>query len=103
MPCSTASAGAGSLVICTRTMAPSTAMAIAASHSLDMPRQQAFWLLHLGGWGAYFAQGCLYAVAHGKPSGYWVVPLTATITAGSVPTMVSTAPSSSSATPWVSR
>ncbi|HEY1036851.1 MAG TPA: hypothetical protein VGE09_17885, partial [Pseudoxanthomonas sp.] len=51
-----------------------------------MPRQQAFWLLHLGGWGAYFAQGCLYAVAHGKPSGYWVVPLTATI-AGAVVTL----------------
>ena len=55
-------------------------MAIAASHSLDMPRQQAFWLLHLGGWGAYFAQGCLYAVAHGKPSGYWIVPFTAACT-----------------------
>ena len=52
-------------------------MAIAASSPLDMPRQQAFWLLHLAGWSAYFAQGCLYAVAHGKPSGYWVVPATA--------------------------
>ena len=52
-------------------------MAIAASRPLDMPRQQAFWLLHLAGWSAYFAQGCLYAVAHGKPSGYWVVPATA--------------------------
>ena len=38
-------------------------MAIAASRPLDMPRQQAFWLLHLAGWSAYFAQGCLYAVA----------------------------------------
>ena len=54
-------------------------MAIAASRPLDMPRQQAFWLLHLAGWSAYFAQGCLYAVAHGKPSGYWVVPATATM------------------------
>lgn len=53
------------------------AMALAATHPLDIPRQHVFWLLHLGGWGAYFAQGCLYAVAHGKPSGYWVVPATA--------------------------
>ena len=52
-------------------------MAIATSHPLDLPRQRVFWLLHLSGWGAYFAQGCLYAVAHGKPSGYWVVPATA--------------------------
>jgi len=59
-------------------------MAIAASRTLDMPSQQAFWLLHLAGWGAYFAQGCLYAVAHGKPSGYWVVPLTAAITGATV-------------------
>ena len=61
-------------------------MAIAASRPLDMPRQQAFWLLHLAGWSAYFAQGCLYAVAHGKPSGYWVVPLTAATT-GAVVTL----------------
>jgi two-component system LytT family sensor kinase len=52
-------------------------MAIATSHPLALPRQHIFWLLHLTGWSAYFAQGCLYAVAHGKPSGYWVVPATA--------------------------
>lgn len=52
-------------------------MAIATSHPLSLPRQHIFWLLHLTGWSAYFAQGCLYAVAHGKPSGYWVVPATA--------------------------
>ena len=28
-------------------------MAIAASRPLDMPRQQAFWLLHLAGWSAH--------------------------------------------------
>lgn len=52
-------------------------MAIATSHPLSLSRQHVFWLLHLTGWGAYVAQGCLYAVAHGKPSGYWVVPATA--------------------------
>ena len=55
-------------------------MAITASHPLDLPRQKLFWLLHLGGWSAYFGLGYLAAVAHGKPSGYWVVPLTAAIT-----------------------
>ena len=41
-----------------RHLRPSTStMAIAASRPLDMPRQQAFWLLHLAGWSAYFAQG----------------------------------------------
>jgi signal transduction histidine kinase len=55
-------------------------MAITASHPLDLPRQHLFWLLHLGGWTAYFALGYLQSVAYGKPSGYWVVPLTAAIT-----------------------
>lgn len=55
-------------------------MSIALPRTLEAPRQQLFWLLHLGGWGAYFAQGWLYAVAHGKPSGYWVVPATAATT-----------------------
>jgi two-component system LytT family sensor kinase len=61
-------------------------MAIATSHPLALPRQHIFWLLHLTGWSAYFAQGCLYAVAHGKPSGYWVVPATAA-TMGAVVTL----------------
>ena len=55
-------------------------MAITASHPLDLPRQHLFWVLHLGGWLAYFGLGYLTSVAHGKPSGYWVVPLTAAIT-----------------------
>ncbi|MEL1264167.1 sensor histidine kinase [Pseudoxanthomonas putridarboris] len=59
-------------------------MAIAAPHPLDLPRQHLFWLLHLGGWGAYFSQGYLAAIAHGKPSGYWVVPLTAAVTGATV-------------------
>ena len=52
-------------------------MSIAISRPFELPRQQLFWLLHLGGWTAYFAQGWLAAIAHDKPSGYWVVPLTA--------------------------
>ncbi len=59
-------------------------MAIAASRPLDLPRQQLFWLLHLGGWTAYFSQGYLAALAHGKPSGYWIVPLTAATTGAAV-------------------
>jgi two-component sensor histidine kinase len=55
-------------------------MAITASHPLDLPRQQLFWVLHLGGWLAYFGLGYLSSVAHGKPPGYWVVPLTAATT-----------------------
>ncbi len=61
-------------------------MAIATTHPLDLPRQHLFWVLHLGGWAAYFSQGYLYAVAHDKPSGYWVVPLTAAVT-GAVVTL----------------
>ena len=59
-------------------------MAIAVSHPLDLPRQYLFWVLHLGGWLAYFGLGYLSAVAHGKPAGYWVVPLTAAITGATV-------------------
>lgn len=59
-------------------------MAITASHPLDLPRQHLFWLLHLGGWLAYFGLGYLASVAHGKPSGYWVVPLTAALTGATV-------------------
>ncbi len=55
-------------------------MAIAASHPLDLPRQHLFWVLHLSGWMAYFGLGYLSAMAHGKPSGYWIVPLTAACT-----------------------
>jgi len=55
-------------------------MSIALPRTLDVPRQQLFWLLHLGGWIAYFGQGFLSAIAHGKPSGYWVVPATAATT-----------------------
>jgi two-component sensor histidine kinase len=55
-------------------------MAITLSHPLDLPRQRLFWLLHLGGWSAYFGLGSLQSVAYGKPAGYWVVPLTAAIT-----------------------
>ena len=58
----------------------SSLMAIAASHPLDLPRQHLFWVLHLGGWMAYFGLGYLAAVAHGKPSGYWIVPFTAATT-----------------------
>ena len=32
-------------------------MAIAVPRPLALPRQALFWLLHLGGWSAYFAQG----------------------------------------------
>lgn len=61
-------------------------MAIATSRPLILPRQHLFWLLHLGGWAAYFSQGYLAAIAHGKPSGYWVVPATAATT-GAVVTL----------------
>lgn len=57
-----------------------------APSSFTVPRQALFWLLHLGGWSGYFALGYLQAVAHGKPSGYWVVPATAAIT-GAVATL----------------
>jgi signal transduction histidine kinase len=59
-------------------------MAITASHPLDLPRQHLFWLLHLGGWTAYFSLGYLSSIAHDKPAGYWVVPLTAAITGATV-------------------
>lgn len=49
-------------------------MAIAATHSLDLPRQHLFWILHAGGWLGYFGQSWLSAIAYGKPSGYWIVP-----------------------------
>lgn len=55
-------------------------MAITAPHPLELPRQHVFWILHLGGWLAYFGLGYLSAVAHDKPSGYWIVPLTAATT-----------------------
>lgn len=55
-------------------------MSIALPSSLEWPRERLFWLLHLGGWTAYFCQGVLAAMAHGKPSGYWVVPATAAAT-----------------------
>ena len=55
-------------------------MAIAVPRPLALPRQALFWLLHLGGWSAYFAQGYLAAVAHGKGRDYWVVPFTAAVT-----------------------
>jgi two-component sensor histidine kinase len=51
-----------------------------ASHPLDLPRQHLFWVLHVGGWLGYFSLGYLQAIAYGKPSGYWVVPLTAACT-----------------------
>jgi two-component system, LytTR family, sensor kinase len=59
-------------------------MSITATHPLDLPRQHLFWLLHLGGWSAYFALGYLSSVAHDKPAGYWVVPLTAALTGATV-------------------
>lgn len=55
-------------------------MAIAVPRPLALPRQALFWLLHIGGWSAYFAQGYLAAVAHGKGRDYWVVPFTAAVT-----------------------
>ncbi|WP_187471004.1 sensor histidine kinase [Luteimonas viscosa] len=55
-------------------------MSIALPRPLALPRQQLFWLLHIGGWSAYFALGYLAAIAHDKPPGYWVVPLTAAAT-----------------------
>jgi two-component system LytT family sensor kinase len=55
-------------------------MAIAAAHSLDLPRQHLFWILHAGGWLGYFGQSWLAAIAYGKPSGYWIVPFTAACT-----------------------
>ena len=55
-------------------------MAIAASHPLDLPRQHLFWLLHLAGWAVYFSLGYLSVIGHDKPSGYWLVPLTAAAT-----------------------
>jgi len=55
-------------------------MSIVLSRPFELPRRQLFWLLHLGGWTAYFAQGWLAAIAHDKPAGYWVVPLTAAST-----------------------
>ncbi|GHE34465.1 sensor histidine kinase [Vulcaniibacterium thermophilum] len=56
-------------------------MAVAASvPRFALSRERAFWLLHLSGWSAYFALGTLSGVAHGKPSGYWVVPFTGAVT-----------------------
>jgi two-component system, LytTR family, sensor kinase len=45
------------------------AMAIAAPHPLELPRQHLFWNLHLGRWLAYFGLGCLSAIAHDEPPG----------------------------------
>jgi len=45
-----------------------------------------FWLLHAGGWSAYFFSGYLYGLAHGKEGGYWKLPL-ATALAGFVVTL----------------
>jgi len=59
---------------------PATFMAISASRPLDLPREYLFWMLHFGGWLAYFSLGFLSSVAYGKPSGYWIVPLTAATT-----------------------
>ncbi|MDI9240667.1 histidine kinase [Lysobacter sp. LF1] len=55
-------------------------MAITATHPLDLPRQHLFWILHAGGWVGYFSLGYIQAIAYGKPSGYWIVPLTAACT-----------------------
>ncbi|HZH44301.1 MAG TPA: histidine kinase [Lysobacter sp.] len=56
-------------------------MAVAASISqLVLSRERTFWLLHLAGWSGYFALGVLSGMAHDKPSGYWVVPLTGAAT-----------------------
>lgn len=59
-------------------------MVIAATPPLALPRQHLFWVLHLGGWLAYFGLGYLTSIAHDKPSGYWVVPLTAAATGAAV-------------------
>ena len=61
-------------------------MSLALPRQIDIPRHRLFWLLHLGGWSAYFCQGLLAALAHGKPSGYWVVPATAAAT-GAIATL----------------
>ncbi|TDK28409.1 sensor histidine kinase [Luteimonas aestuarii] len=61
-------------------------MSLALPRPLELHRQGLFWLLHLGGWGGYFALGYLQAVAHGKPAGYWMVPFTAAAT-GAVATL----------------
>lgn len=42
-------------------------------------REGLFWPLQFGGWLAYFSHGFLAALAHGKPAGYWVVPLAGAI------------------------
>jgi len=55
-------------------------MAIAAPHPLGLPHRHLFWILHLGGWLAYFGLGYLSAIAHDKPAGYWIVPMTAAVT-----------------------
>ncbi|HET6604476.1 MAG TPA: histidine kinase [Xanthomonadaceae bacterium] len=36
---------------------------------------QLFWLLHIGGWAAYFLLGFSTGLAHDKPMGYWKLPL----------------------------
>ncbi|RDZ27449.1 sensor histidine kinase [Lysobacter silvisoli] len=61
-------------------------MAITATRPFDLPRERLFWVLHLGGWLAYFGLGYLQSVAYGKPAGYWVVPMTAAVT-GSLVTL----------------
>lgn len=61
-------------------------MSIALPRTFGVSRERLFWLLHLGGWSAYFCQGLLAAIAHGKASGYWVVPATAAV-AGAVSTL----------------
>jgi two-component sensor histidine kinase len=39
-----------------------------------------FWLLHAGGWAAYFLHGYMSGIAHGKEMGYWKLPLTSALT-----------------------
>ena len=45
-----------------------------------------FWLLHAGGWSAYFLNGYLQGLAHGKGADYFILPLSTAI-AGFVVTL----------------
>ncbi|MBA3562831.1 MAG: histidine kinase [Gammaproteobacteria bacterium] len=39
-----------------------------------------FWVLHIGGWLAYFLHGYLAGLAHGKHAGYWKLQLATAMT-----------------------
>ena len=57
----------------------SIAAQASAPGSLLLHRRHLFWVLHVGGWTAYFMLGFLSALAHGKVITYCVVPFSVAI------------------------